>query len=279
MTHRFEKKQSKVSQQGLCIRSLIASNTHWSTGSTSASTTFTPTSNSIYTANFTSKPLPPENVWAGGTVGSYVQVTWTEHPNQYITQYHIWRVVKDNGVLGSPTLIATLNRSTTSYTDYDFLITSGYTNDIVQYDVRSVFVVSGQPTQYSDPNYTGGVFASNDFKLGHSGNGGLEIQTELEQPREYVVSSFPNPFNPSTTISYQLVEDASIQLKIYDVMGREVMTLVDAQKQAGYHSVQWSGKDSRGTQVSSGVYLYRFTANPTGGNKPFVASGKLLLTK
>jgi hypothetical protein len=220
-------------------------------------------------------------VWAGGTVGDYVHVTWTEHPNGNVQQYQIWRRVKDNGVLGDPELLTTVSHSTTSYIDYGFLITSGYTDDIVYYDVRSVFVVSGQATQYSDPSFTNGVFATNQEKIARLNDGGAELgqQAELGQPGQYSVSSYPNPFNPSTTLSYQLPQDAVVRLEVYDLIGRMVRSLVDESKSAGYYRVVWNGRDETGKELASGVYLYRFSATPTDGSKTVVRSGKLVLMR
>ena len=67
--------------------------------------------------------------------------------------------------------------------------------------------------------------------------------------------NYPNPFNPTTTINYQLPTTSHVSLKVFDILGREVATLVDRVEQPGYKSVQWSA-----TNVSSGVYLYRLQA-------------------
>ncbi len=67
--------------------------------------------------------------------------------------------------------------------------------------------------------------------------------------------NYPNPFNPTTTISYNLKMGGHVTLRIYDILGREVMTLVDGQESAGLHSVQFNGQN-----LASGVYLYRLTA-------------------
>ncbi len=67
----------------------------------------------------------------------------------------------------------------------------------------------------------------------------------------------PNPFNPSTTIEFRVPRDARTQLKVYDVTGRLVRTLVDARLGAGRHAARWDGRDDRGRPVASGVYLYR----------------------
>jgi hypothetical protein len=259
----------------------------WSGDTSSANQTLSPTSyqHRSYTANFTSKPLPPDNVSAGGTVGDYPHITWTEHPNGNVTQYQIWRKVKENGVLQSPTQIATVNRGTTSYIDYDYLITSGYTDDICYYDVRSVFVVQGQATQYSDPSFTNGVFTTNNQKVVPESGLGGQIATAGEQPApltgpaDYRVSIYPNPFNPSTTLSYQIPQDATVRLEIYDLIGRKVRSLVDGSKSTGYYRVVWNGRDETGRDVASGVYLYRFSATPIDGSKAVIRSGKLVLMR
>ena len=70
----------------------------------------------------------------------------------------------------------------------------------------------------------------------------------------------PNPFNPSTTIKFYTPNTSDVTIRIYDMLGREVTTLFNQRTTAGYHVVFWNGKDSRGEEVSSGVYLYRLTA-------------------
>ncbi len=70
----------------------------------------------------------------------------------------------------------------------------------------------------------------------------------------------PNPFNPTTEISYSLPEQSNVTLKIYNLLGQEVCILADGLQPAGLHTVQWDGRDSNGRQVASGIYLYRLTA-------------------
>lgn len=69
--------------------------------------------------------------------------------------------------------------------------------------------------------------------------------------------NYPNPFNPSTTINYRLPERSKVVLKIYNILGEEIKTLVNNYETAGLKSVVWDGLDSAGNQVSSGIYLYR----------------------
>jgi hypothetical protein len=70
----------------------------------------------------------------------------------------------------------------------------------------------------------------------------------------------PNPFNPTTTIGYELPENARVSLVIYDVSGRLVRSLVDREnKPAGRYEEVWDGRDNTGNQVASGVYFYRIS--------------------
>ncbi len=87
--------------------------------------------------------------------------------------------------------------------------------------------------------------------------------------------NYPNPFNPVTRISYQLPETAYVRLEIYDILGRRVRTLADANSQAGYFTAVWDGCDDAGARVSSGVYLYRISMR--GGSQNYVYSRKMML--
>ncbi len=84
----------------------------------------------------------------------------------------------------------------------------------------------------------------------------------------------PNPFNPATTISYQLPEAAHVTLKVYDLRGRETATLVDAEKDAGFREVRWNGRDALSHSVPSGVYFYRLMTS-----SGYTKSRKMVLIK
>lgn len=70
--------------------------------------------------------------------------------------------------------------------------------------------------------------------------------------------SVPNPFNPSTSISFEMAAEAHATLRVYDTAGHLIRTLVDEQRAAGRHSVTWNGRDETGRAAPAGVYLYRF---------------------
>ncbi len=72
-----------------------------------------------------------------------------------------------------------------------------------------------------------------------------------------MVDNYPNPFNPNTTIRFNLDESGPVSLKLYDARGRLVRTLVDEQRAAGAQQAIWNGKDDRGHQLASGTYFYR----------------------
>ncbi|MFO7842136.1 MAG: choice-of-anchor J domain-containing protein [Fidelibacterota bacterium] len=86
-------------------------------------------------------------------------------------------------------------------------------------------------------------------------------------------NNYPNPFNPVTTISFQLPEAIHTEIKVFDVRGALVRTLLSEQKEAGYHKLIWDGKDMKGNQLASGVYLYTMKAGD------FRDTGKMVLVR
>ncbi|MGE5314253.1 MAG: T9SS type A sorting domain-containing protein [Acidobacteriota bacterium] len=83
-----------------------------------------------------------------------------------------------------------------------------------------------------------------------------EAEAIVAVPKRFSLSqNYPNPFNPSTTVHFSLAERSMVTLKIFDITGREVMTVVDGEKDAGYHTVSIDG-----SALSSGAYFYRMTA-------------------
>jgi hypothetical protein len=90
---------------------------------------------------------------------------------------------------------------------------------------------------------------------------GARLEELRALPTEYALSrNYPNPFNPDTQIPYQLPEAGDVSLVVYNMLGQQVSALVSDEQQPGYYRVVWDGKDSRGRQVSSGVYLVRMAA-------------------
>ena len=112
-----------------------------------------------------------------------------------------------------------------------------------------------------------------------SGNRGVSDTAEItvnvsETPYKFNVSApYPNPFNLSTTIRYEIPVDCHVELVIYDILARRVKVLEEGEVQVGIHEVVWDGRTTDGELASSGVYLYRLVADE------FTAQGKMLLMK
>lgn len=83
--------------------------------------------------------------------------------------------------------------------------------------------------------------------------------TMTEKPvKEFsLMQNYPNPFNPSTVIRFQLPVNTKVSLKIYNILGQQVRTLVEGYQKAGNHSIPWDGRDNMGRRVSGGLYIYR----------------------
>ena len=88
-----------------------------------------------------------------------------------------------------------------------------------------------------------------------------------------LLSAYPNPFNPITTLRYDLPEQAFVTFTIYDMLGKQISQLVNTTQEAGFKSVQWDATNSMGKSVSAGVYLYQIQA---GG---FIQTKKMVLLK
>ncbi len=98
-------------------------------------------------------------------------------------------------------------------------------------------------------------------------------------PKEFALhQNFPNPFNPSTVISYSLPSNATISIVVYDILGNVVSELFNGNAQQGYNAVVWNGLNSSGLKVSSGMYLYRITAQMDDG-RTFTDAKRMLMLK
>lgn len=110
-------------------------------------------------------------------------------------------------------------------------------------------------------------------------------QDESENmPTKYSLSqNYPNPFNPGTTIEYKIPEAGIVMLKVYNLLGQEITTLVNEYKSAGKHSVSFSFNSSNstsGTTLTSGVYFYRLTAGSSNGSeRSYTETKKMVLLK
>ena len=103
----------------------------------------------------------------------------------------------------------------------------------------------------------------------------LQVTSSFSQmPKEFhLFENYPNPFNPTTTISYNLPEIAPVQMNVFDVLGTHICTLVNRRQGAGHYSISWDGRDEQHRDVPSGIYICQLKAGK------YVASRKMLLVR
>ena len=104
-------------------------------------------------------------------------------------------------------------------------------------------------------------------------NSTLGTEGELIPKTFALHDNYPNPFNPSTRLMYDLANETNVSLIVYDALGREIITLVDGFQNAGFQSVSWNGKDKFGSNVAAGIYIYTIRAGD------FISTKKMLLLK
>lgn len=93
-------------------------------------------------------------------------------------------------------------------------------------------------------------------------------------PQEFALhSNYPNPFNPITKINYDIANESFVRFTIFDILGREVITLINQQQAAGYYSINWNAKDMFGVSVPAGIYFYQLQT------KEFSKTRKMMLLK
>ncbi len=103
----------------------------------------------------------------------------------------------------------------------------------------------------------------------------LSVDEDGRYPASPVLfQNYPNPFNPETKLEYQISSSGSVLLKVFDLLGREVATLVNEQKQPGTYSIAW---DAEG--VASGIYFYRLEVIPSNGNGGYIGTKKMIVLR
>ncbi len=140
---------------------------------------------------------------------------------------------------------------------------------------------SGTSTQqhsytYSDQNVVNGNYSYRLRQVDFDGSSEYSqvVEVSVNSPVEFsLAQNYPNPFNPSTKINYALKVDSKVTLKVFDVLGQEVVTLLNENIAAGAHNVTFDA-----SRLNSGVYLYKIEANGVDGSS-FTSVKKMILTK
>jgi hypothetical protein len=95
-------------------------------------------------------------------------------------------------------------------------------------------------------------------------------EVKLFPERFQLYQNYPNPFNPNTEIEYTLAEPSKVGLKIFNIAGRVIKTLVDSYMSNGIHNITWNGKDNFDNSVSPGIYFYQLTCDSFSQTKKMV---------
>jgi hypothetical protein len=134
-----------------------------------------------------------------------------------------------------------------------------------------IYTITYKATDASGNSVTAGATVTVPHDLGKRIASSFD---KFNEPDSYqLFANYPNPFNPETSISYQIPEAAHVEIKIFNAIGNEISTLINERQNAGYYTAQWDGKDSSGNKVVSGIYLYQINAGD------YICTKKMTLMK
>ena len=135
-------------------------------------------------------------------------------------------------------------------------------------------VVKDQIVIFPDFDLTGrtqdNICYFDNISFSPSNSVGIDNRSETLPQGFALEQNFPNPFNPVTSLRYDLPEDGLVNIRVYDMMGRVVKTLVNSSQTAGYKSIRWNATNDRNEPVSAGLYLYTIQAGEFRQTKKMV---------
>ena len=150
----------------------------------------------------------------------------------------------------------------------------------------SALVLKSQPEGKILAVLTGsGTVTLTEKEVTNKGLVSVGLVESMGIPHEFALGqNYPNPFNPVTRFQVDVPYQSTVEVSIYDVLGRKIATLMQGVQDAGYHTMEWNGHDGQGLQVPTGMYFMRMTATVAGsGNEkdeqPFSSVRKIMLMK
>ncbi|MEN8191776.1 MAG: T9SS type A sorting domain-containing protein [Bacteroidota bacterium] len=195
---------------------------------------------------FTIRVNKPTNLRAKVTKNEFINLSWKDN-SKVERSFVIERKIKGKNSQNSFVVIDTVSANQSSYDDLS--------------------VESNQTYIYRV--YSENGLAESDY------SNSTELRFSGEMPAKYELSqNYPNPFNPTTTINYSVKEMSDVGIKIYNIIGEEITSLVNEIQDAGNYTLEWSAKD-----LASGVYIYTMNAESLESNDRFQAVNKMILLK
>jgi len=233
----------------------------------------------------TSQSYSPSNSFADSPTGNYSNTTtrsltlttplnvsatpvvilsyWYKHSIDTLDNAYI-DVSNDNGVTWRSARF--FNKVVSAWTK-DILDISSLAGGSTNLKIRFSMVSNGTVT-------ADGIFIDN-VKLVSYNSTPTGITTNTEIPLKFSLSqNYPNPFNPNTMINYELAFSSIVKLKVYDILGKEVISLVNEKQNAGKYSVSFNGSN-----LSSGLYYYKLESGSPSENGYFIDTKKMILIK
>lgn len=205
-------------------------------------------------------PMIPTGISGSGSAGQHPTISWTPNIEDDLAGYKIYRTGCNQSDYDS---IATVSKEYTSYQDMGRTIASGG-DGTFRYRVKA-YDDGGNSSDNS-------AYVSFNCETRHQKAAG---GAEEDLPSVLALHPcFPNPFNPTTEVRFDLPEPATVSLAVYDLLGRKVADLASGSYEAGYHKAVWNAAD-----MSSGVYLARFSVVNELGNSVYTKTNKLVLMK
>ncbi len=197
---------------------------------------------------------PPDSLVASVLQSKHVLLTWKDKSANE-SKYYILRKIPS----GNYSIIDSLSANIATYTDTTVIYGNSY--------IYRVFCINSFATSDS----------SNEASITV-----VSVKQELNDiPNVFsLFQNYPNPFNPVTSLSYALPVESMVSLKIFNLLGQEVKTLVNETQNAGYKSVEWNSTDNHGNHVVSGLYLMKFDATDINNREnTFTQVRKMILVR
>jgi hypothetical protein len=224
------------------------------------------------------KPSPPQEpppapqnlvITNAGSIGQSPNLSWDASSGA--DSYNVYRCAGYYSPCNWQVIGTTTN---TSYTDFEVIIQDQSSAEDKFYYYVTAVNSAGESDGSNIVSTWGDTFQKRTGR-------GDAVSREATVPEAFAIyPNYPNPFNPTTEIRYELPQNSYVSLTVYNLAGQKIRTLVDDQQTAGYYRIFWDGKDDLGGEVASGVYVYRILVRPQQvGDGPIEVVRKMTLLR